>query len=116
MDEFGYNSEPIALGTRFAFSGRLATDEYQVGRSSGTCTIGSDMNTNFAVCTFYLTFNSDGEMGQGTIALTGNTDEVGGYMQVTGAGSDFFTNTEGSANLVFDPAGNPIIYILIRLG
>jgi hypothetical protein len=115
MDEFGYNSEPIAIGTRFAFSGRLATDEFQVGKSTGTCTIGSDLNTNFALCTIYLTFNSDGDMGKGTMVLTGNTDEVGGFMQVTGSGADLFATTAGSANLVFDPAGNPIVYILIRL-
>lgn len=54
-------------------------------------------------------------MGNGTIVLTGNTDKVGGFMQVTGSGADLFATTTGSASLVFDPAGNPIVYILIRL-
>ncbi len=115
MDEFGYNTEDIALGTKFAFSGRLSTDEFQVGQASGSCTIGSNINNNFALCTFYLSFNSYGTYGQGTVTLSGNTDDVGGYLQVTGTGADLASSNKGSANLVFDPAGNPIIYILIRL-
>jgi hypothetical protein len=115
MDEFGYSTKDIKIGTKFAFSGRVATDEFQVGTSSGTCTIGSDKNTNFALCTFYLSFNSDGKNGKGTVTLTGNTDDVGGYMQVTGTGGDLINTNEGNAHLVFDPAGNPIVYILIRL-
>lgn len=115
MDEFGYNTEEIKLGTKFAFSGRLATDEFHVGQSSGSCTIGSDVNTNFALCTIYMSFNSDGTYGQGTVTLTGNTDDVGGYLQVTGTGADLASTSKGSANVAFDPAGNPIIYILIRL-
>jgi hypothetical protein len=115
MDEFGYSKETIALGTKFAFSGRLGTDEFIVGQSSGTCTIGSDINTNFACCTFFLTFNTEGMYGFGTVALSGNTDEVGGNLQVTGTSGDLAATSQGTASLVFDPAGNPIIYILIRL-
>ena len=115
MDEFGYNMDNIAIGTKFAFSGRLATDSYHVGQSTGTCTIGSDVNTNFALCTFFLTFNTEGMYGFGTVSLTGNTDEIGGYLQVTGTSGDLAATSQGTANLVFDPAGNPIIYILIRL-
>lgn len=115
MDEFGYSKDVIALGTKFAFSGRLATDQFQVGTASGSCTIGSDINTNFACCTFFLTFTTEGMYGYGTVALSGNTDEEGGYMQVTGTSGDLAATPRGNANLVFDPAGNPIIYILIRL-
>lgn len=53
--------------------------------------------------------------GFGTVALSGNTDEAGGYLQVTGTSGDLAATARGTANLIFDPAGNPIIYILIRL-
>lgn len=115
MDEFAYNSDPIALGTRFAYAGRLSTETTQIGTSSGTCTVGSNVNTDYALCTFYLTFNSDGVHGFSTVAIAGNTDQVGGYLQVTGTGGDLSATYRGDASLVFDPAGNPIMYVLIRL-
>jgi len=113
MDEFGYSSDPIVIGTRFAFSGRLAsTEEGEVGKASGTCTIGSDLNTDFSLCTFYLTLME--KQDKGMIALTGNTDSVGGYLQVTATGGNLRTHSQGTANLAYDPAGNPILYLLIR--
>lgn len=115
LDEFAYSTTEISIGTRFGFTGRLSTDEFLVGSSSGMCTIGSDVNTNFASCMFYLTFNSEGSSGSGTVALSGNTDEVGGYLQVTGTGGDLAGVNNGSANLLFDPTGVPIIYLMLRL-
>ena len=115
MDELGYNKETIGLGTRFAFSGRLATDDSEVGQSSGSCTIGSDINANLALCTFFLKFNTEGMHGVGTVSISDNTDDIGGYLQVTGTSGDLSNTSTGTATIVFDPAGNPIIYILIRL-
>jgi hypothetical protein len=61
------------------------------------------------ICDFYL--NLYGDYGYGPVALSGTTDEVGGYMQVTGAGGDF--PNSGYATVEFDPAGNPILYMLL---
>lgn len=115
MDEFGYSTADIRIGTRFAFSGRLASENYHVGNGSGVCTIASDINTNFGLCNFYLKFNQDGDSGFGTLTLAGNTDDVGGVLQVTGSGGDLKGRNQGLARLAFDPSGGPVIYILIGL-
>jgi hypothetical protein len=115
MDEYARGSQDVAMGSNFAFSGRLATDDYLVGRSSGTCVVDSEINTELALCTFYLKFNAEGDYGHSTVSMTGTTDETGGHMQVTGTGADLSTSTEGYASLVFDPAGNPVIYLMITL-
>ena len=115
LDEFGYSTTEVSIGTRFAFTGRVSTAEYRVGDSSGVCTIGSNINTNFALCTIYLKFFTEGPHSFGTVALTGNTDDVGGFLQVTGTGGDLAETPQGSANVVFDPAGNPLLYLRIHL-
>ena len=115
MDEFGYNNKTISLGTKFAFSGRLAANSLQVGNSSGTCTIDSSVNTNSALCTLYLSFSTNSSHGFGTVAVSGNTDKVGGYLQVIGTAGDVSSTTEGVARVVFDSSGNPIIYVMVSL-
>jgi hypothetical protein len=113
MDEYAY-SGPLSIGTKFAFSGRIATDEATLGKSSGTCTVASDNRTEFTCCDFYLAFDT-GIGGVGTVTLSGNTDDIGGWMQVTGTADDFASSNQGYATLLFDPAGNPIIYTLLTL-
>jgi hypothetical protein len=113
MDEFAYSGS-LSIGTKFAFSGRIATDEATLGKSSGTCTISSDESTEFTCCEVYLTFDT-GSGGIGTVALSGNTDDIGGMLQVTGAADDFTGSNQGYATFLFDPAGNPIIYTLLTL-
>jgi hypothetical protein len=125
MEEFSYNVERLAdigLGSKFAYTGRVSSDEEdigtrrEIGSASGSCTFTSEVNLMETQCNFYITMdNTEGFFGYGTFLATGQMDNVGGRLHVTGAEYDFNTVSGGSVNLVFDPAGNPIFYVLIRL-
>ena len=110
MDEYAYSKEDIDIGTVFAYNGRVVTATEVIGYASGSCTIASEENIDYTCCDFYLQLY--GSHGSGPVALTGNTDEIGGRMEVTGAGGDF--SNQGYADLLFDPAGYAIIYTLIQ--
>lgn len=112
MDERGANTDPLALGSRVSFSGRLNTNETEVGKGLGSCTVVDASSTSFlSMCTIFLTYTLDGE--KGVLAMTGSTDEVGGLLQVTGTGGDLLSKDGGAADLVFDPDDLPLIYLSI---
>ena len=115
MDEYWYSTRPRTHGAKFAYKGRLMTKDYHIGTSSGQCIIISAENVDSAICDFHLEFHTDGGYGRGILTMSGNTDDKGGYMQVTGTGGDLPYSPGGTAVLNFDPAGNPVIYILLRL-
>lgn len=125
MEEFSYNidsREELGLGVKFAFTGIVSSDEEAIGQrrdigsASGSCTITSDVDLNETFCTFYITIDTtEGFFGFGTFIATGQIDDVGGKLHVTGAEYDFNTLSRGGVNLVFDTTGNPIFYVLIRL-
>ena len=80
------------------------TNDFHVGNSVGHCIIDSDVNPESMSCDFYLDFFMDGGYGRGVVALSGSTDELGGYMQVTAVGGDLPNSKGGHALLKFDPA------------
>ena len=120
MDEFGYSKgattlEEIYIGTKFAFTGRIVTRAEELGKASGTCTITSDIKKELSYCQIYHRIDTDNFGGYGTVMTSGSTDEIGGRLLVTGTGGSLETMTEGYASVQFDPAGNPVIYVLLKL-
>jgi hypothetical protein len=120
MDEFGYSNdattiEQLSIGTKFAFSGRIATKAEELGKASGSCTITSNVKKEITYCQIYHRIDTDNFGGFGTVMVAGSADEVGGRLLVTGTGGSFETLTEGHAMVQFDPAGNPVIYVLLKL-
>mmetsp|Transcript_5647 Transcript_5647/g.8478 ORF Transcript_5647/g.8478 Transcript_5647/m.8478 type:complete len:199 (-) Transcript_5647:133-729(-) len=118
MEETAYSPMPsgntVPIGTKFAFSGEITTSEDEMGRASGTCTVASEQDEDLTVCDVFLKFYfADGE---GTVALTGHTDAIDGHFQVTGTGGILSDNNSGGgARIYFDPAGNPILYVLLQM-
>ena len=107
----GYTAAPI--GTKFAFTGEISTTYDEWGRASGHCTVASEQEDDLTVCDFFLKFYfSDGD---GLVALTGHTDSMDGHFQVTGSGGVLGATTSGAGRVYFDPAGNPVLYVLIEL-
>ena len=53
--------------------------------------------------------------GVGTVSLSGSTNVDGGYLSVTGTGDDLIDNQEGTARINYDPVGNPVFYVHLRL-
>jgi hypothetical protein len=125
MEEFSYNvdrRDELGLGTKFVFTGIVAADEevngqrQNIGTASGSCTLTSEVNLNETLCMMYITIDTtEGAFGHGTFLATGQIDDVGGKLHVTGAEYDFNALSGGGVNLVFDTTGNPIFYVLIRL-
>lgn len=120
MDKFGYSNgaddvNDIRLGTKFAFTGRIATKAGELGTASGTCTITSDVTVELSYCTIYHRVDTDNFGGFGTVMVSGSTDEIGGRLLVTGTGGSLQATPDGYAMIQFDPAGNPVIYVLLRL-
>jgi hypothetical protein len=120
MDEFGYSNgttslEKIHIGTKFAFTGRIVTRAEELGKASGTCTITSDIEKEMSICQIYHRIDTDNFGGYGTVIASGSTDEIGGRLLVTGTGGSLGAVTDGHASVQFDPAGNPIIYVLLKL-
>jgi hypothetical protein len=120
MDEFDYSNgaedvSDIRIGTKFAFSGRIATKAEELGVASGTCTVTSDVQVDLSYCTIYHRIDTDNFGGFGTVMLSGSTDEIGGRLLVTGTAGSLQGTQNGYAMIQFDPAGNPVIYVLLRL-
>lgn len=120
MDEFGYSNgattlEEISIGSKFAFTGRIVTRAEELGKASGTCTITSDTQKELSYCQIYHRIDTDNFGGYGTVMTSGSTDEIGGRLLVTGTGGSLETMMEGYASVQFDPAGNPVIYVLLKL-
>jgi len=120
MDEFGYSNgattiEEIAIGTKFAFSGRIATKAEELGKASGTCTITSNIKKEMSYCQIYHSIDTDNFGGLGTVMTSGSADEVGGRLLVTGSGGSLESVRDGYAMIQFDPAGNPVIYVLLKV-
>jgi hypothetical protein len=120
MDDFGYSNDAatvnqLSIGTKFAFSGRISTKAEELGKASGSCTITSDIKKELTYCHIYHRIDTDNFGGFGTVMVAGSADEVGGRMLVTGTGGTLETLKEGYAMVQFDPAGNPVIYVLLKL-
>jgi hypothetical protein len=120
MDEFAYSNgattiSELSIGTKFAFSGRVSTKAEELGVASGSCTITSDIKKELAYCQIHHQVDTDNFGGFGTVMLSGSTDEVGGRLLVTGTGGTFESYSEGYAMVQFDPAGNPVIYVLLTM-
>eukprot|EP00529_Nitzschia_sp_RCC80_P000478 CAMPEP_0113497038 /NCGR_PEP_ID=MMETSP0014_2-20120614/30427_1 /TAXON_ID=2857 /ORGANISM="Nitzschia sp." /LENGTH=241 /DNA_ID=CAMNT_0000390971 /DNA_START=16 /DNA_END=741 /DNA_ORIENTATION=- /assembly_acc=CAM_ASM_000159 len=120
LDEFDYSNDPeevtdITIGTKFAFTGRIVTKAEELGLASGTCTVTSDTQSDLSYCTIYHKIDTDNFGGYGTVMVSGSVDEVGGRLLVTGTGGTLAHNQDGYAMVQVDPAGNPIIYVLLKL-
>jgi hypothetical protein len=120
MDDFGYSKgatsiEDLHIGSKFAFTGRIVTRAEELGKASGTCTVTSDIEKEMSYCQFYLRIDTDNFGGYGTVITSGSTDEIGGRLLVTGTGGSLGAVTKGHASVQFDPAGNPVIYVLLKL-
>ncbi len=120
MEEFAYSNgaedvADIKIGTKFAFSGKIATKAEELGVASGTCTVTSDVKVELSYCTIFHKVDTDNFGGFGTVMLSGSTDEVGGRLLVTGTSGSLQGSQNGYAMIQFDPAGNPVIYVLLRL-
>jgi hypothetical protein len=120
MDEFAYSNgaddvKDITIGTKFAFSGKIATKAEELGLASGTCTVTSDVKVELSYCTIFHKVDTDNFGGSGTVMLSGSTDEVGGRLLVTGTAGSLQGSQNGYAMIQFDPVGNPVIYVLLRL-
>ena len=119
MTEMAYEPMPppgtsaAPIGTKFAFTGDISTTEDEYGTASGHCTVASEEEEDLTVCDFFMTFHF--YEGDGLLAVTGHTDSMDGHFQVTGTGGVLATNTAGGGRVYFDPAGNPVLYVLIEL-
>lgn len=120
MDEFDYSNgadevTDLQIGTKFAFTGRIATKAEELGVASGSCTITSDARVDLSYCVIYHRLDTDNFGGYGTVMASGSSDEVGGRLLVTGTGGTLASTQEGYSMIQFDPAGNPVIYVLLKL-
>ena len=120
MDEFKYSNdatkiEDITIGTKFGFNGRIVTKAEELGVATGTCTVTSDVATDLTYCVIYHKIETDNFGGYGTVTVSGTTDEVGGRLLVTGTGGTMSQENRGYAMVQFDPAGNPVLYVLLKL-
>ena len=120
MDEFRYakgisDVSDIRLGTKFGFTGRIATKAEELGTASGSCTVTSDTQKELSYCDIYHKIDTDNFGGFGSVMVAGTADEVGGRLLVTGTGGSLHKTHNGFAMMQFDPAGNPVLYILLKL-
>jgi hypothetical protein len=120
MDEFDYSNDAsevtdIRIGTKFAFTGRIVTKAEELGVASGSCTVTSDVQVDLTYCVIYHKIDTDNFGGYGTVMVSGSTDAVGGRLLVTGTGGTLASTQDGYAMIQFDPAGNPVIYVLLKL-
>mmetsp|Transcript_613 Transcript_613/g.1330 ORF Transcript_613/g.1330 Transcript_613/m.1330 type:complete len:493 (+) Transcript_613:248-1726(+) len=120
MDEFRYSRgvesvDDIGIGTKFAFTGRIATKAEELGIASGSCTVTSDFAKELSYCDIYHKIDTDNYGGFGSVIVAGTVDAVGGRLLVTGTGGSLQRTHEGYATVQFDPAGNPVLYVLLQL-
>jgi len=120
MEEFRYSNdaesvEDIAIGTKFGFSGKIVTKAEELGVASGTCTVTSDIKKELSYCEIYHKIETDNFGGHGSVMVVGAADEVGGRFLVTGTGGSLASTSQGYAMVQFDPAGNPVLYVLLKL-
>jgi len=120
MDDFRYSDgveslDDIKIGTKFGFTGRIATKAEELGSASGSCTVTSDIKKEMSYCDIYHRIDTDNFGGFGSIMVAGTADEVGGRLLVTGSGGSLQSTPNGYAMIQFDPAGNPVIYVLLKL-
>eukprot|EP00536_Pseudo-nitzschia_multiseries_P013259 jgi/Psemu1/34586/gm1.34586_g len=120
MEDFGYSNgaksiEEISIGTKFGFSGKIVTKAEELGVAHGTCTVTSDIKKELSYCDIYHKIETDNFGGYGSVMVAGTADEVGGRFLVTGTGGSLQSTNQGYAMVQFDPAGNPVIYVLLKL-
>jgi len=120
MDDFRYSNgvesmDDIKIGTKFGFTGRIATKAEELGTASGSCTVTSDIKKEMSYCDIYHKIDTDNFGGYGSVMVAGTADEVGGRLLVTGTGGSLQSTPSGYAMIQFDPAGNPVIYVLLKL-
>lgn len=123
MDEFAYSMEGVTesadvrIGTKFAFTGRIATKAEELGTATGSCTVTSDIKQELSFCEIYHKIDTDNFGGFGIVTAAGTADEVGGRLLVTGTGGTLSNANQhkGYELVQFDPAGNPVLYVLLKL-
>jgi len=120
MEDFGYSAgidsiDDITIGTKFGFTGRIATKAEDLGIASGSCTVTSDIKKELSYCDIYHKIDTDNFGGFGSVMVAGTADEVGGRLLVTGTGGSLQSTSQGYAMVQFDPAGNPVLYVLLKL-
>lgn len=120
MDEFRYSRgveslDDISIGTKLGFKGRIVTKAEELGVASGTCTVTSNFKKELSYCDIYHTIETDSLGGFGSIMVSGTADEVGGRLLVTGTGGSLQSTSSGYALVQFDPAGNAVLYVLVKL-
>ena len=120
MDDFRYSNgvesiDDIQIGTKFGFTGRIATQAEELGVASGSCTVTSNIKKELSYCDIYHKIDTDNYGGFGSVMVAGTADEVGGRLLVTGTGGSLQSTSQGYALIQFDPAGNPVLYVLLKL-
>ena len=120
MDDFRYSNDAaslddIGLGTKFGFTGRIVTKAEELGIASGSCTVTSDIKKELSYCDIYHKIDTDNFGGFGSVMVAGTADEVGGRLLVTGTGGSLQSTSSGYTMIQFDPAGNPVLYVLLKL-
>ncbi|OEU13181.1 hypothetical protein FRACYDRAFT_243085 [Fragilariopsis cylindrus CCMP1102] len=125
MDDFNYsndaaNVEDIGIGTKFAFQGRIVTKAEELGTAVGTCTVTSNIKNELSYCEIYHKIDTDNFGGFGIVQVAGTADEVGGRLLITGTGGSLSSSnassmSKGYSMVQFDPAGNPVLYVLLKL-
>jgi len=120
MEDFRYSNgaesvEQIDIGTKFGFSGRIVTKAEELGVASGSCTVTSDIKKELSYCDIFHKIETDNFGGFGSVMVAGSADEVGGRFLVTGTGGSLQSTHQGYAMVQFDPAGNPVLYVLLKL-
>jgi hypothetical protein len=125
MDDFNYsndaaNVDDIGIGTKFAFQGRIVTKAEELGTAVGTCTITSNIKNELSYCEIYHKIDTDNFGGFGVVQVAGTADEVGGRFLITGTGGSLSSSSassmsKGYSMVQFDPAGNPVLYVLLKL-
>ena len=120
MEDFRYSDgieslDDITIGTKFGFSGRIVTQAEELGVASGSCTVTSALNKELSYCDIYHKIDTDNFGGYGSVVIAGTADEVGGRLLVTGTGGSLQSTNKGYAMVQFDPAGNPVLYVLLKL-
>jgi len=133
MDDYNYSNDAettndIGIGTKFAFTGRIVTKAEELGSAVGTCTVTSNINTELSYCEIFHKIDTDNYGGFGVVQTSGTSDEVGGRLLITGtggslskvggsasSGSGSTATDKGYSMVQFDPAGNPVLYVLLKL-
>lgn len=120
MEDFRYangieSMDDITIGTKFGFTGRITTKAEDLGKASGSCTVTSAIEKELSYCDIYQKIDTDNYGGFGTVITAGTADEVGGRYLVTGTGGSLQSTSQGYGMIQYDPAGNPVIYVLLKL-